>query len=192
MTTPQQPTRTAPPRLDDLLGRFIASTANSGERLPDASEVELHEIHGGFQADATLLWTEARRVFDLLGTVCEHQPSPPEWQGYSRVAGTTPAIPLAAGFFPQRLQDVQSILGRSPAASVPAPTVTASDEAFPKLRAWATEAVHSDFHQHRTDWVGCAGRLGRHEHVDLRAAGTRADCAGWPGLRPLGQPDGRH
>ena len=144
MTQPHHTTRTTAPRLDDLLGRFMASTAGSDVRAEDGPEVELHEIHGGFQADATLLWDEARRVFGLLNADGGRLPAPPEWQSFTRVAGTSATIPLAAGFFPQRLQDVQTVLGRTSAEPTAGAKPSEPDVVFAKLRAWAEKTVRGE------------------------------------------------
>ena len=126
------------PSLDELMSRFLATKAPA----PDASEVEPHEVVGGFRATTAITWAEATAVFRLFGVEAEKVACPPEWAAFTALDTAVVAVPLAAGLFPQRVRQVPSLLAMADLSAV-RPNAGSPVSGFMSLRNWVRKALAS-------------------------------------------------
>ena len=123
----------AVPNLDDLMARFLASAGGTEIDAALESEVEPHEVIGGFRAAATQLWREGLAVF--AGVTTEKVTTPPEWAGFAALE-THKSSPFAAGLFPQSLREISPLLTGGELTSLKPTGKPAPIPGFSALRSW--------------------------------------------------------
>ena len=168
MNPPFSPTRQAgQPSLQELMTRFIARKGSTAD-ADVGSEVEPHEVVGGFHAPARATWDEATTVFRLFGVEAEKMACPPEWAAFRALDTRRGVVPLAAGFFPQAVRDATPLplLG-----SVPTPV-----EGFPGLRAWVKTATRSPSPAVTLLAAGVAASLGDVAEADAALTAAKVIC----------------
>lgn len=121
-----QPTPQLAPNLDGLLSRYLARQAVDAA---SESEVEPHEVAGGFRPAPADLWRESQ-----VACPSSAGAMPPEWAAFCDLELPPGLVAFGAGVFPQRLRGLDSLKLNAPAAA----PATAG---FGKLKAWATAAV---------------------------------------------------
>ena len=137
MTTPIRQ-----PRLDDLTARFLArTTIGESVEFSDSAEVEPHEVIGGFRTDPKTGWLEVHAVLKAFGLPLERLVAPPEWVSYTGLPAPTSALPLAAGVFPQQVQDPLPLLGSANLTDTLPSTERHAISGFSGLRTWAQKAI---------------------------------------------------
>ena len=162
---------TVPPSLRDLTARYLAAqTANPVADIE--SEVEPHEVLGGFRPTAAQTWADALAPLAVVGLSADGLNCPPEWAAFAAAGGAIAAVPLAAGGFPQRVSDPSALFaGKSATAAEPQP-------GFAALRQWVAASVGSGSAARLLLAAGVAATLG--DHLTANAMLTAADplCAG--------------
>lgn len=128
---------THPPRLDDLTARFLARSSEAGAdaAIPDG-DVEPHEVVAGFRVEARVCWAEATAALKLFGGADENPLPPPEWAAYAAVLPSAYAVPLAVGFFPQRVREFHPLLGTADLTRFRPTTSGPTAAGFVGLRGW--------------------------------------------------------
>ena len=163
---------TVPPSLRDLTARYLVSRAAA----PDAgveSEVEPHEVLGGFRPTAAQTWADAVAPLAAAGLPADGLACPPEWVAFTQAGGPTAAVPLAAGFFPQRVSDPSALFaGRLPAAGAD------RQPGFDALRQWVAAAVGSGSAARLLLAAGVAAALGDALTADAMIAAAEPLCVG--------------
>jgi hypothetical protein len=170
MTSAFSPNR--PPSLDELTARYLA-TATS-DPVPEAvSEVELHEVSGGFRPPVRALWDEVFVSLRLFGLTSDRLTMPPEWSSFVTESNRLTEFPMAAGLFPQ-----MGFPGPGPIGdrrNIPSDVPTATG-AHTTLRGWVRKAARS--HSATTLLVssGLAALLGEHSEAEgaLATAATHS------------------
>jgi hypothetical protein len=137
---------THPPKLDDLTARFLArKSADGADDAIDEGDVEPHEVVAGFRVEARVCWTEATAALRLLAETDDKPLPPPEWAAYAAVLASAYAVPLAVGFFPQRVREFHPLLGTADLTRFQ-PTATAAPAAgFVSLRGWVRKVARGSF-----------------------------------------------
>lgn len=161
----------AQPSLNELMTRFLAARAASGGSATDAGDVEPHEVPGGFRATPATTWAEATAVFRLFGLEPEPLVLPPEWAAFAALESPTAAVPLAAGFFPQRVRKV-------PAGNLSARPADAPVEGFTTLRNWVRKALVSKSPTTLLVASGVAAGLGDWADADAALKAAEPLCVG--------------
>ena len=163
---------TLPPSLRDLTARYLAAQA----ARPDAgveSEVEPHEVLGGFRPTAAQTWADAVAPLTAAGLPADTLSCPPEWAAFAAAGGPATAVPLAAGFFPQRVSDASALFaGRS------APAAAAKLPGFDALRQWVAASVGSGSAARLLVAAGVAASLGDTLTADAMIAAAEPLCVG--------------
>lgn len=164
------------PTLAELTARFLATKA--GADSPRDGEVEPHEVTGGFRASARQTWDDAVAVFRLFGVEAETVPCPPEWASFAGLDGRHVAVPLAAGLFPQQVQDIPALLGSEDLSALRPASPAGPVPGFSALRGWVRQAVRSRSATTLLIASGVAAGLG--DWTDAEAALTAAEplCPG--------------
>ena len=161
---------TAQPSLRDLTARFLASKAAAPFEAVEDSEVQPHEVIGGFQTPVRATWDEALAAFRLFGVTAEKLACPPEWAAFVALETNLVSIPLAAGLFPQRFHKLP---GQVTAADTnPRPTQQVAG--FSGLRGWVRKALRSASTTQLIVAAGVAAQLG--DWADAEAALTEAEA----------------
>ncbi|MCZ2344195.1 MAG: hypothetical protein LC104_20725 [Bacteroidales bacterium] len=183
MLPPEPHKRAVPPSMDELFQRFLQHSALHPELQESTdSEVELHEMVGEFRADTSVLWNEARIVFGLMGTPSERIGAPPDWKAFTQFASASVAPPLAAGFVPQRVRNLECWLEpdsqRLVDASEPVPPE------LPRLTKWLDKQAISDQFASRMIAAGLLCNLGRSSQAiallrEMQPTVTPAEQAIW-------------
>ena len=105
------------PSLEDLMVRFLASRSDAATAAVEhgGGEVEPYEVAAGFRVDPRAAWNDATNQLKAAAV----QP-PPDWSQIVNQSAAVFAMPMAAGNFPQRVRDLQPLLGEfKPAALRP-------------------------------------------------------------------------
>ncbi|OWK34715.1 hypothetical protein [Fimbriiglobus ruber] len=186
MTTPQNfISPSAQPSLNDLMNRYLANkSATSGMDLSsDGTEVEPHEVAGGFRASAKTTWDEATAVFKVFGVEPEKLAAPPEWSSFVAMETAAVAVPFAAGVFPQRLRHVPALIGAADLTSFRPSAGAEQVSGFSSLRGWVRKTLRGRSATGLIVASGIAAALG--DWTDAEAALTAAEplCTGaWRGV----------
>ncbi len=145
---------TVPPSLRDLTARYLAKQATSPVAA-DESEVEPYEVLGGFRPTAAQTWADAVAPLAAVGLSVNGLACPPEWAAFAASGGPTAAVPLAAGYFPQRVSDPSALFAgrQTPAAAERVP-------GFDALRQWVAASVGSGSAARLLLAAGVAATLG--------------------------------
>ncbi len=164
--TPQTPRPTAP-TIAALTARFLQRSAEAAA----TTEVEPHEVSGGFRAAPADLWREAHAAAGIAPT-----PVPAEWPAYTAADAAAGPVPFAAGLFPQR---VRTLAAATAPTAMPVPPVSG----FTGLKSWvAKETKVGDFGR-RLVAAGVAAGVGDHAAAD--AALKAAEAVATPAQQPL-------
>ena len=123
------------PSLAELTDRMIAAKLSAPVADAGEHEVEPYEVMNGFRTDPRTAYTEATAAAKLLGVTGQPTTLPPEWASFVQTAAGSPAVPMAAGQFPQRVRDAAELMDADDLTAF-APTATAPVSGFQQLRAW--------------------------------------------------------
>lgn len=130
-------TPTLPPTLADLTARFLARKSETpvSDDTSDG-DVEPHEVVAGFRIEPRVCWNETVATLKLLGVDdAGNLVPPPEWAAYVGLLPTAFAVPLAVGFYPQRVRDFHPLLGTTDLSRF-LPTAYSPAPGFVGLRGW--------------------------------------------------------
>ncbi|MGL6096262.1 MAG: tetratricopeptide repeat protein [Fimbriiglobus sp.] len=164
------------PRLDDLTARFLAQTAAAPAQTAD-SEVEPHEVMGGFRTDPRTGWAEVAATGTRFGLPSDKLPAPPEWSAYAALPAPTAALPLAFGVFPQQVREPLPLLGATDlTAFLPKPKATVVG--FTGLKGWAKAALAGKSASARLAATGLLALLGDTAGALDGLAAAETDFAG--------------
>lgn len=130
------------PSLAELTDRMIAAKLAAPVSDAGEPEVEPYEVLNGFRTDPRTAYTDATAALKLLGVTGLPTTLPPEWASLAQLAGASPAVPMAAGQFPQRVRDAASLMGTDDLTKL-APTSPASVAGFHSLRTWIRQQAGS-------------------------------------------------
>lgn len=173
---PPPPSNSLPagqPSLQDLTARFLAArTAGAGD-VESTYVVVPHQVAGGFRAPARVTWDETVMVCRLFGVEPEKLPQPPEWSAFATLAADG-AVPLAAGFFPQRFR----LTSQAQETENLTPQCTPQLPGFSTLRGWVRKVVRSDSATTLLVAAGVAACLGDVEEADAALAAADRVCFG--------------
>lgn len=123
------------PSLADLTDRMLAARLAAPSFDATEAEVEPYEVMNGFRTDPRTAFTEAVAAPKLLGVTGLPTSLPPEWAGFVQLAATSPAVPMAAGQFPQKVKDAAALMDADDLTAF-APKSAVSVSGFQSLRAW--------------------------------------------------------
>lgn len=163
--------RTLPPSLRDLTARYLAEQAYRADDVVD-SEVEPHEVLGGFRPTAAQTWADAVAPLAALRLNTDGLTRPPEWAAFAQAGGPAVAVPFAAGLFPQRVSDASALFaGTRPAAA-------ARSAGFDALRQWVAASVGSGSAARLLVAAGVAASLGDPLTADAMLKAAEPLCDG--------------
>jgi len=155
-------TRTAnQPSLADLTDRLLQArtSAETGD-FGVESEVEPHEILHGFRVDARTAWSDSLAALKLFAMKDLPAATPPEWSSFVTFERGLDAISMAAGNFPQRLQDLQHLVSTTDLSVFrPQPDQTIV-EGFVGLRCWIGKQQSGNDHGSKLLANGISRHLG--------------------------------
>ncbi len=123
------------PSLAELTDRMIAARVSAPVAVTFEPEVEPYEVMNGFRTDPRTAYNEAIAAPKALGLGGLPTSLPPEWASFVQSATGSPAVPMAAGQFPQRVRDAAGLMDTSDLTAF-APTATAPVSGFQHLRMW--------------------------------------------------------
>ena len=126
------------PSLAELTDRMIAARVSAPVSDAFEPEVEPYEVMNGFRTDPRTAYTEATAALKVLGVTGLPTALPPEWAGFVPSATGSPAVPMAAGQFPQRVRDAAGLMDAGDPTRH-APTATAPVSGFQHLRSWVAK-----------------------------------------------------
>ncbi len=135
-----------PPKLEELTARFLARQSSAG--LEDADldgDVEPHEVVAGFRVEARVCWGEATTALRMLSNSEDLPLPPPEWAAYAAVLPTAFAVPLAVGFFPQRVREFHPLLGTTDLTRFQPSGMATPAAGFVSLRGWVRKVARGSF-----------------------------------------------
>jgi hypothetical protein len=141
------------PSLADLTDRMLAARLSAPTVDAGEHEVEPYEVMNGFRTDSRTAFTESVASLKLLGATNVSTSLPPEWASFVQLAANSPAVPMAAGQFPQKVRDAAALMDADD-LTVFAPKSADSVSGFQSLRAWVKKQPTS------TVTVGIARALG--------------------------------
>jgi tetratricopeptide (TPR) repeat protein len=127
-------TKRTQPSLAELTGRMLSRDAVTRVDSTEL-EVEPHEVLNGFRTDPRTSYNDALLPLTLIGVKDVPSSLPPEWSAYTLADLGTLAVPMAAGHFPQRVQDLNALFS----LANPTNTAIARQESaanFSNLRTW--------------------------------------------------------
>ena len=144
MTTVNK-TQLTPPKLDDLMLRFVNRPVEAAAIEAEAGalgEVQPYEVAVGFRTDSKLAWDEGFAAWHALGLNERKMSAPPEWSAVVVRHEAIAAQPLALAGYPQRVRDLTTLIqakdlttlrprGESQASSV-------------SLRNWARKQIEKN------------------------------------------------
>ncbi len=163
---------TVPPSLRELTARYLAAQAVNPAGGVE-SEVEPHEVLGGFRPTAAQTWADAVAPLTVVGLSADGLTCPPEWAAFAAAGGPTAVVPLAAGFFPQRVSDPSALFaGRHNPPSADRLT------GFDALRQWVAASVGSGSAARLLLAAGVAACLGDALTADAMLVAAEPLCAG--------------
>lgn len=125
--------RKLPPTLAELTDRMLAAKAEQPLAAADA-EVEPYEVLNGYRTDPRTAYADAVLPLKLLGVTGVPTSLPPEWAAFAQLTVASPAVPMAAGQFPQRVRDLSMLLAATDLTAL-RPTTTEVG-GFGGLRSW--------------------------------------------------------
>lgn len=109
-----KPTESNLPQLPDLLMGYLQRPVDAESVAAGAAamgEVEPHEVAVGFRADPRLAWNEGVETLTVCGVAVGAEVKPPaEWAAIVVRHSSMPAIPFAAGNYPQRVRELGSLI----------------------------------------------------------------------------------
>lgn len=152
-------TSTVPPTLADLMGRFLASRSDAAAAAVESSEgdVEPHEIAAGFRVDARAAWTDAQTTINTPASSPKIA-LPADWAALVSQPASATAVALAAGNYPQRVRDLQPLLGEF-----------AADKLRPKLQPMPLPGLGA-----LRTWIGREAKTQQATAILLAAGVARA------------------
>jgi hypothetical protein len=134
-------TRTNQPSLAELTDRMMK--ARSVDVIDGTDpEVEPHEVLNGFHTDPRTAYTDAVLPLKLLGAIDTPTALPPEWAAFTQLPSASPAVPMAAGTFPQRVRDLSALLTASDLRDL-RPKASEPVNGFAALRGWVKKGKSS-------------------------------------------------
>ncbi len=170
------------PSLADLMVRFLAPRSDAAFAAVGTGaegEVVPHEVAGGFRVDPRAAWADATAA---IAAARPAQPAsgacPPEWAAVVNQATSLYAVPMAAGNFPQRVNDLHPLLAGAPLADL-RPTAPAS--ALPGvsgLRNWVAKQGTKADPVGMLAAVGVARSVGEYEQAEKALAAAEPMCTG--------------
>ena len=128
------------PSLAELTDRMIAAKLSAPVAEAGEHEVEPYEVMNGFRTDPRTAYTEATAAAKLLGVSGQPTTLPPEWASFVQTAAGSPAVPMAAGQFPQRVRDAAELMDADDLTAF-APAATTPVSGFQQLRAWVKKLL---------------------------------------------------
>jgi len=161
----------AQPSLHELTARFLANRAASPVDSIE-SEVQPHEVIGGFQAPVKATWDEATAALRFLGVSPEKLACPPEWAAFVALETDLVLVPLAAGFFPQRFRKLPGQVAQAKHRSV------SQVPGFSGLRGWVRKALKSGSPTQLLIAAGIAAQLGDWADAETALSEAEAVCTG--------------
>jgi tetratricopeptide (TPR) repeat protein len=98
----------SPPTIADLTDRLLkrADVAD----IVEAGEVEPYEVLTGFRTDPRTAYNDALAPLKLLGEKNLPLALPPDWANFLQANNDALAVPMAAGFYPQQVRDLASLI----------------------------------------------------------------------------------
>jgi hypothetical protein len=144
------------PSLAELTGRMMAAVTESPVAA-DEREVEPYEVLNGFRTDPRTAYTDAVLPLKLLGVTALPTALPPEWASFAQLQPVSPAVPMAAGQFPQRVRDLGALLSAADRTAL-RPTAGEAISGFAGLRGWVKKNIKTDGLSHLA--AGVARTLG--------------------------------
>ena len=163
---------TVPPSLRDLTARYLAAQAVNPAGGAE-SEVEPHEVLGGFRPTAAQTWADAVAPLAAVGLSADGLTCPPEWAAFAAAGGPVAVVPLAAGFFPQRVSDPSALF-----AGTFSPPAADRHAGFDALRQWVAAAVGGGSAARLLVAAGVAACLGDTLTADAMLAAAEPLCVG--------------
>ena len=168
--------RPTPPKLADLTARYLAKSMAAPSADDAGTDVEPHEAVGGFRADPRTGWTEAAGFARCFRLVSEKLTTLPDWATYAALP-VSPAVPLAAGTFPQMLRDPQPLLsGGDLAAFRPRPAAPVAG--LTGLRNWLRKASASQSPAVLLTAAGVAAEIGDADQAAALLTTAEPLCVG--------------
>ena len=164
--------RIVPPSLCDLTARYLTAQAANPVAAVE-SEVEPHEVLGGFRPTAAQTWADAVAPLVAVGLSADGLVCPPEWAAFAAAGGPTAAVPLAAGSFPQRVSDPSALF-----AGKHSPAAAERQAGFDALRQWVAASVGSGSAARLLLAAGIAATLGDHLTADAMLTAAEPLCGG--------------
>jgi tetratricopeptide (TPR) repeat protein len=132
------------PTLQELMRQFLASRSDAMTAVEHGeTEVEPHEVGGGFRVDARVAWNDALAAIstEAYKPGAPVVPLPLDWAAVVDRLAAEYAVPMAAGSFPQRVRELHPLLtGVAPERLRPTGSHSAA-VGFQGLRSWI--ASHS-------------------------------------------------
>ena len=123
------------PSLAELTDRLLAARLATPTSDTPEAEVEPYEVMNGFRTDPRTAYTESYAALKTLGVTGLPTALPPEWASFVQLNAASPAVPMAAGQFPQKVRNAAELMGDSDLTAL-APEAAAPVTGFHNLRAW--------------------------------------------------------
>ncbi len=98
----------SPPTIADLTDRLLKRAEMAD--IVEAGEVEPYEVLTGFRTDPRTAYNDALAPLKLLGEKNLPLALPPDWANFLQANGDELAVPMAAGFYPQQVRDLDQLL----------------------------------------------------------------------------------
>jgi len=165
------------PSLAELTDRMIAARMTAPASDAFEAEVEPYEVMNGFRTDPRTAYTEATAALKLLGVSGLPTALPPEWAEFVPSTTGSPAVPMAAGQFPQRVRDAAGLMDACDLTRL-APTATAPVSGFQHLRSWVAKQAASPLTTGLTRALGDAHATDGTDAVALNERAASAWLAG--------------
>ncbi len=121
------------PTLAELTNRLLKSV--SGEGFASEGDVEPHEVLSAFRTDVRTAYSDAVLAPKLLGAKNLPVTLPPEWSSFVNRSSASPAIPMAAGSYPQRVRELNVLLDAYELTDLQ-PRKSEPTSGFQTLRTW--------------------------------------------------------
>ena len=97
-----------PPTIADLTDRLLKRSDVAD--FVESGEVEPYEVLTGFRTDPRTAYNDALAPLKLLGEKNLPLALPPDWANFLQENGDELAVPMAAGFYPQQVRDLASLI----------------------------------------------------------------------------------
>lgn len=167
-----------PPSITTLTEHHLRTRSQSPDLDMLDTEVEPHEVLNGFRIDARTPWADSLVSLKLFGIKDIPTALPPEWTAWISGNGSGPAVPCAAGRFPQRVRDLATLLAGDWTALLPHSPRTEVEGLF-GLRSWIERNQKSESAANRILANGIAVQLGAKfaESVEPDSAATANERA---------------